>query len=546
MTKDIIYILLGVCILLCGMKLMSAGLKKCIGRGVRRFFKKTQENPAASMGIGALVTAGIQSSDATNAMVVGFINAGAMSIYQGLCIMLGAYIGTTVTGVLAAFSSLSISLYFLLFSVIGTIMMFFKKEKVKNVGEILCGLGFLFFGIALMKDSFKNPDIISGLQNVFSYVHYGPLLFLIGILLTALIQSSSAMTSIVIALVGSSALGLSSGLYIVLGATLGTVTNTLLISIGGNVEGKRAAGIAFFLRTISSLVMLLILVLLESQLSTFFHFFAINGSDELPIAMFAVIYNLIFMPLLLPLIKPSIKLFTKLIKDKKQDSLKKCIHYIDDRLLNSPEIASMQVKKEIINMYDIAFENYVLSIAFLVDNETDKGSQIAQKEDEVDYLNGRITDFLIKLSNKVSLSQEKKVGSYFHVINDIERIGDHAYNFFELKEELDSKDLNFSSNAVNELHVINDELTKMFNLTKEIFINKDISKLEELHQYELKIQELKKDTSTKHFNRIKENKCNHELTPYYSSLLAELGRIADHLTNIAYSIDNPLGNDEDD
>lgn len=546
MTKDIIYILVGVCILLCGMKLMSQGLKKSIGGGIRRFFKKTQNNPLISMGIGTTVTAGIQSSDATNAMVIGFINAGAMSIYQGLCIMLGAYIGTTVTGVLASFSSLSISVYFLLFSVIGTIMMFFKKDKVKNIGEILCGLGFLFFGIALMKDSFKNPEITAGLQNVFSYIKFGPLLFLLGVLITAILQSSSAMTSIVIAMVGSSALGLSSGLYIVLGATLGTVTNTLLASIGGNADAKRAAWIAFFLRLITSVIMMIILVIFESQLASFFHIFAINGSDELPIAMFTVLYNIVFMPLLLPFIKPSIKLFTKIIKDKKVDALSKSIHFIDDRLLNSPNVAAMQVKKEIIGMYDLAFENYISSMDMLLKNEVKEANKIAKKEEQIDFLNSKITDFLINLSNKVSSKEEKKIGSYFHVINDIERIGDHAYNFSDLKIELDSKDLAFSNTALNDVDKINKQINEMFILTKTIFENNDTSSLNALHELGNKIQNLKKEVSTQHFNRIKENECHNELTPYYSSLLAELGRISDHLINIAYSIDNPLGNDEDD
>jgi len=544
MAKDIIYILVGICILLCGMKLMSNGLKKCIGHGIRRFFKKTQDNPVVSMGIGTVVTAGIQSSDATNAMVIGFINAGAMTIYQGLCIMLGAYIGTTMTGILASFSSLSISTYFLLFSVIGTIMMFFKQEKVKNIGEILCGLGFLFFGLALMKDSFKNPEITQGVQSLFSSIKFGPLLFLIGVVLAALLQSSSALTSIVIAMVGSGALGLSSGLYIVLGATLGTVTNTLLAAIGGTVDGKRAAMIAFVLRAITSVIMMLILVFAETPIAKFFHVFAINNTDELPIAMFTVIYNLIFMPLLLTVLKPSIKISQKVIKDKKVNGLKKCVHFIDDNLLNQPDIAAMQVKKEIVNMYDLAFLNYMYSMNLLLKDDHSKLNEMVEIEDQVDYLNSRITDFLIKLSNKSSMKQEKKIGAYFHVINDVERIGDHAMNFYNLKKELEGKDLKFSPDATVELNAFHDVLVQMFNLTKQIFVDKDATLLPKLHALESETDQMKIDVSTKHYNRIKENKCQNEMTPYFSSLVAELERIADHLTNVAYSISNPTGDDE--
>ena len=156
LLKAIMYLLVGVSVLLCGMKMMSSGLKKVVGKGLRGFFKKTQHNPFAGMGIGTAVTALVQSSDATAALVIGFINAGAMTMYQGLSIILGAYIGTTVTGVLASFSSLSISIYLLAFAFIGTVLMFFNNDKVKNIGEILCGFGLLFFGLAVMKDSFKN------------------------------------------------------------------------------------------------------------------------------------------------------------------------------------------------------------------------------------------------------------------------------------------------------------------------------------------------------------------------------------------------------
>jgi len=541
LIKSIIYLLVGVSVLLIGMKLMSSGLKKCIGKGIRNFFKKTQNNPLVSMGIGTVVTAGIQSSDATNGMVIGFINAGAMTIYQGLCIMLGAYIGTTVTGILASFSSLPISMYFLLFAFIGTVMMFFNKEIVKNIGEILCGLGLLFFGLAVMKSSFDNETIKSFCQNLFSSINFGPLLFLFGVLFAALVQSSSAVTSIVIAMVGSGALGLGGGLYIVLGATLGTVTNTLLTSLGGDIKGKRTAVDIFFLRMITSVIALVFLCIFEKQFASFFHVFAINGSDELPIAMFTVFYNIIFMPLLLPFLKPSIKVVTKLIKDKGAESLSKCVHYIDDKILVNPDIATMQVKKEIINMYDLAYKNYINSMNFILNEGEQDANEVNKLEDSVDYLNKRITDYLILLSNKVGPSEEKQIGGYFHVVNDIERIGDHAYNFFELHNELDSNDIALSEVAIGELKEFNKVITEMFEISKDIFENNDSSKLDKLNELEDITDNMKKTFYTNHYQRVKDNKCTEDLSPYFSSLLTELERVGDHLTNIAYSVVNPVG-----
>lgn len=524
--------------------MMSGGLKKCIGRGLRRFFKKTENSPLVSFGIGTVVTAGIQSSDATNAMVIGFVNAGAMTLFQGLCIMLGAYVGTTITGVLASFSSLSISLYLLLFSFVGVAMMFLKKEILKNIGEILTGLGLLFFGLAIMKAGFKQPDIVEGIKNLFETIDFGPLLYLIGIALTALVQSSSAVTSIVIAMVGSSSISLGSGLYIVLGAMVGTVVTTLLATIGEPIKGKRAASIAFVLRLFTTSIMLIFLCVFNDAISNAMHVFALGGSDELPVALFTVFFNIVFMPICIPLLKPLIILFEKLIKDNDKVKLDSCVHFINDKLLTAPSIAELQVKKEILNMYDLAYRNYVNGINKLLTNETENDNEIVDFENQIDHLNNRITEFLIKLSPRVNSKDERRVGAFFHVINDIERIGDHAYNFLDMSKDMKNKDLVFSSVALEEIKQFNDIILEMFDLSRNIFNNKEEALLVKLHELENLTDELKVRFSTNHYDRIKSNNCVYELSPFYSSLLVELERIADHLNNIGYSIVNPVGDEQ--
>lgn len=540
----IVYILVGIAILLIGMKMMSAGLRKCIGHSIRRFFKKTEKKPIVSFGIGTIVTAGIQSSDATNAMVIGFINAGAMSLFQGLCIMLGAYVGTTVTGILASFSSLPISLYFLLLTFIGSILTFFKSDLLKNIGNILAGLGLLFVGLAIMKSGFKQDDIVNGLKQLFCCIDFSVLLYLIGIVFAAVMQSSSAVTSIVIALVGSASLSLGSGLYIVLGAMVGTLLNTILVSLNGSVNGKRASYIALALRIITTLIGLLFVSIFNDKISEFFHIFAVNNSDELPLALFTLFFNLIFMPLCIPLLKPMICLFEKVIKDKEQDKLKSAIRFINKNMLNTPSIAEMQVKNEILNMYDLSFENYQNGINRILSDDSSKDNDIEEIESKLDYLNGQITDFLIELSSKVDKRDEKRVGAFFHVINDIERIGDHAYNFFEMCKDMKNKDLSFTNNALDELAQFNSTILKMFELAKIIFRDKDFTKLTELNDLESITDELKVKFSTNHYNRIKSKECIYELSPYYSNILVELERVADHLNNIGYSIVNPVGDEK--
>ncbi|MBP5216864.1 MAG: Na/Pi cotransporter family protein, partial [Bacilli bacterium] len=393
----IMYLLVGVAVLLIGMRFMSGGLKKIAGKGLRQFFKKTQNNPFLGMGMGFVIST-IIHSDATSALVIGFINAGVMTIVQGLAIILGGYIGTTITGILASFSSLSISVYLLSFAFIGVMMMFFNNEKVKNFGEILAGLGLLFFGLAVMKDAFSNDEINHFTSQMFGAINFPLLVFLIGVLVTALAQSSSAVTGIVIAMVGGGALPLSSAFYLALGATLGTVATTLLSSLNGNIEGKRTAVTAFILRAISSLVAVVIVWIFEAPITSFFHLLAINGSDEFPLAIFLVTYNLIFMPLLLPLIRPVVSLVNNLIKDNTDKKMASTVQFIDDKLIKSPDIALMQAQKEIVNMFDLSLQNYVAGLKQVTDYNPELSKEITSREGEIDYLNARITDFLIKVA----------------------------------------------------------------------------------------------------------------------------------------------------
>lgn len=526
------------------MRILSTGLKKISGRGLKNLFKKTQDNPLAGLGIGAVVTTVIQSSDATSCIVLGFINAGAMTLYQGLCIILGAYIGTTITGVIVSFSSFSISIYLLLLAFVGIILSFVNNDKVKNIGEILTGLGLLFFGLEVMKTSFQNPDINGFCANIFASLNNPFLLYLIGIIVTALVQSSSAITGIVIIMISGGALPVDSGIYLIIGATLGTVATTLLASIGGDVNGKRAAWICFVLRFITSFFIICILAILNlNNISVGNILYNWFGSFEFAAAIFLVLYNAIFMPLLIPFLKPSIKIAEKLIVDKRAENAKKVIKYIDSHLLKSPNIAVMQTKKEIIHMLELSKENYINGYDRIVNQVTSKDNEIIVLEDQIDYLNKAITDFLINLSNEVSDHDSKKVGAYFHVINDIERIGDHAYNFLEVGKEMVDDELSFSDTAKGELSQLNSIILEMFDISIEIFTQRDKKNLSRLHILEEETDQLSKELAKNHYIRITNNSCKPELTSFYSELITELERIADHLTNVGYSIVDPTGDE---
>ena len=547
---SIITLLVGAAVFIVGMNMMSSGLKKSTGPGLRRLLKKIRNNRFAGLGIGAATTALIQSSAATSVMAIGFINAGAMTIFQGVCIILGAYIGTTVTGLLASLSSFSVSHYFILLAVIGVILMFIKKEKVKNFGEILAGLGLLFFGLNTMSSAItSNTDLVDGIKAFFQAIEFPPLLLLIGAIVTALLQSSSATSGIAIAMVGTGALGFNDAVYLVLGATIGTVITTLIATVGGNVNAKRTGIICLVIRITTALIALAIYWPLSGVISNaMVSSFAPDPTDVsglgLAVALLLIAYNVVFMLAILPFVQVFEKLSIKLIKDKDEEKMKKALKYIDRRLLDTPTIAMMQVKREIINMMELAHENLKRGFNRILEQDSSQDKELIETEDKIDYINNQITDYLIELTHTASLKDEKMIGSFFHVVNDVERIGDHAYNFYESSLKMVANDLQFSDVAKKEFREMFDIVDQMFELSFIIFHDQTGTYLKKLHDLENETDNLKNKLSSAHYERIQKNMCKMENSPFYTTLVSELERVADHLVNVGYSIDSPVGDDE--
>ena len=543
LALSIITLLVGAAVFIVGMNMMSSGLKKSTGPSLKKLLKKIRNNRFACFGIGTTVTALIQSSAATGVMAIGFIAAGTMTVFQGVNIILGAYVGTTVTGLIASLSSISISKYFVILAVIGVVLMFFKKELVKSIGEILAGLGILFFGLSTMSGAIMgNADLVKGIEDFFEAVKFPLLLLLIGALVTALLQSSSASIGITVAMVSTGALQFEQAMYLVLGATIGTVITLLIATIGGNVNVKRTGLIVLIIRVLTALVALAICWPLASFITDGFH--AVFGDNNaLAVAIFHVIYNIIFMIAALPLVKPLEKIAEKVIKDKEQEKMRQSLKYIDNHLLDTPTVAMMQVKREIINMMHLSYDNLKLGYQRILTQDNSQDKELIETEDKIDYINNAITQFLINLTHNVSLKDEKTLGSYFHVVNDIERIGDHAYNFYESSLKMVSNDLKFSDVAKKEFDSMFDVICQMFELTFVIFHDKSSDSLKKLHDLEDQTDNLKNTLSTAHYERIQNKTCHVENSPFYTTLVSELERVADHLVNIGYSIVNPTGDD---
>ena len=546
LVLSIITLFVGAAVFIVGMNMMSSGLRKSTGRGLRKLLKRIRNNRLAGFGIGTTVTTLIQSSAATGVMVIGFIGAGAMTVFQGVSIILGAYVGTTVTGLLAALSSVKISEYFVILAVIGVILMFFKKELVKNIGEVLAGLGILFFGLATMSGAIKNnEDLINGIQTFVSSVNFPLLLLLIGAIVTALLQSSSASIGLTVAMVGSGAIQFQDAIYLVLGATIGTVITLLIQTIGGNVNVKRTGLIVLIIRVLAALVALAICWPLGNYIATGFNamFGDTKEGHALALAIFHIIYNVIFMLAALPFIGPLEKIANKVIKDKEEEKMKASLKYIDNHLLDTPTVAMMQVKREIINMMHLSYDNLRLGYRRILYQDNSQDKELIETEDKIDYINNAITQFLINLTHNVSLKDEKTLGSFFHVVNDIERIGDHAYNFYESSLKMVDNDLAFSDIAKKEFDSMFDVICQMFDLTFVIFHDKSKESLKKLHDLEDQTDDLKNALSSAHYERIQKKTCKVENSPFYTTLVSELERVADHLVNIGYSIVNPTGDD---
>ncbi|MBQ8726223.1 MAG: Na/Pi cotransporter family protein [Clostridia bacterium] len=541
--QSVIALLAGVGVFIAGMNMMGDGLEKSAGNGMKKLLSTIAGNRFSGVAVGAGVTGIIQSSSATTVMVIGFVNAGVMTLFQATSIIMGANIGTTVTGILVSLQSLNISLYATLFAFIGVMMTFFKSDKVKNIGSILCGLGIIFIGLDLMSGAFDETTA-GGLalrdffKDLFAVVDFPLLLILIGAVFTGLIQSSSAAAGIVIIMVGQQALSVGDALFIVLGSNIGTCVTALLASIGTGENARRAALIHLTFNVIGTAIFTIILWPLSSVVVGLLGSFGL--STEMQVAWFHVIFNVTTTIILLPFIKYLVAFAEKVIKDKPSEEEIK-FKYVDDRLLKTPAVALMQVKKEVEYMAELCKVNLETSLDGIFTGNEGLGEQIYAKEKIIDFTNHSLTKYLIRLSAHLGETDEKTVGSYFHVLNDLERVGDHAENFFEIGVQMKKAGMSFSDSAKAELGEMYSKIFEMFAIATDVFDNLNTERLVELTAKENEVDALKKKLETAHVQRLSKGDCSMDHSPYFFSAVAGLERVADHLVNVGYSVLNPTG-----
>ena len=548
---SLIWLLAGGGIFIVGMNFMGDALEKGAGHGMKRFLEKISNNRFSGVGIGAGVTAIIQSSSATSVMAIGLVNAGVMTLTQATPIIMGANIGTTITGVLVALKNdyFNTAMYLLAFA--GVMMGFFKKEKIKIAGSLCCCLGLIFVGLEVMssEQAFGNPLVKDMFTEIFQKINFPLLLIVVGIIFTGLIQSSSASTGVVITMVGAGVLPLDLALFIVLGANIGTCVTALLASVGANANSKRVSLIHFTFNVIGTLFFTAIIWLFKDTVVNML-VSVFPGSNpmslQMRISLFHVVFNVTTTCLLLPFVKQLVNYSCKVIKDKPQEEEKNMsLKFVDDRLLSIPSVALIQIKKEMDYLFSLVEENISLSFNAMETGKLVSIEKIEGNEAIIDFTNGALTRFLIKLSSLVEQSDELVIGSYFHVLNDLERVGDHAENFYEIVAEMASKNLRISEKGRNDIIAMSDKVKQMLVISKDAFDNLNKAELTMLDKFEEEIDAMKKELISGHFDRLAKGNCSVDVSPYYSSVVVGLERVADHLVNIGYSIVNPTGSQKE-
>lgn len=531
MSYKMIFLLLGgLGLFVYGMKLMGDGLQKAAGEKLKKILETITSNRILAILAGAGVTAIIQSSSATTVMTVGFVNAGLMNLYQAAGIIMGANIGTTMTAQLIAFKLTDVAP--LILSIGAAMVIFSKKKKNKDIGEIVLGFGILFVGMSLMESSMKPLSSNEGFRNLILTLGKHPLMgVLVGLGMTATVQSSSATIGILQTLAGINAMPLSVALPILFGDNIGTCATALLASIGTNKNAKRAALIHITFNIIGTIIFMIALKLVIFVVPL------LGGDIKRQIANAHTLFNVTNTIIQAPFIALLVKFVNKLVpgKDEKEDVM--TLKYLDTRLLETPSIAVGQVIKELVRMAKLASDNLMRAFEAFVNEDEKKISQVQEVEEIINFLDREITSFMVSLS-KTSLSdhQSNIVSSLFHVVNDIERIGDHAENLSEFAEYKISKKLVFSDIAINQLNSMVATVKSSIDLSIKALENFDFEAAEKVLETEVEIDSIEKTLRKDHIDRLNKGICYPASGTIFLDIISNLERVGDHSTNIAQMV----------
>ena len=525
----------GLGLFLFGIRTMGDGLENAAGAKLKRMLEVLTGNRFLAVLVGFVVTAIIQSSTATTVMVVGFVNAGMMSLAQAVGVIMGANIGTTVTSLLIALNFSSVAAAAVLVGVI--LMLASKKTVVKNLGAIFTGFGLLFLGIDMMSDSMAPLRESAGFMNFIVTVSESPLrpLFgiILGIVMTAVLQSSSASVGVLQTLAMQGLVPLKFSVFVLFGQNIGTCLTALFSTVGAKKNSKRAAVIHLLFNLIGTGIFILI-----ALLAPYVEWIEKLSPDPMAqIAISHIVFNIVSTVVMFPFANVLVKLSCLLVPGKDDSESEMHCKFIDDRLLNTPPFAVMQVSKEVARMAKLARDNFETSAHALINRSNKDLDKVMENEEIINYLNHHITSYLVKLNAlDITDSDSDYIARVFHAINDIERVGDHAINLAEAAQHNIGEGLKFSDPAREELNQLCGSVVTLLERSMAAFDNQSLSDNEakELSDLEEHIDDLTLECQDSHIFRLNRKECNTEAGMLYLNTITDFERVGDHAINIAF------------
>lgn len=525
----------GLGLFLYGMTLMSDSLEKAAGAKLRGILELFTKNRYVGIIVGVVFTAIIQSSSAATVMVVSFVNAGLMTLYQAIGVIYGANIGTTVTSQLVSFNLSQYAPVFIMAGVL--ILMIFKNPTVKKAGEVVIGFGILFLGISTMSSSMGALKELPAIQNLFMSLDNRFFALLLGLVITAIVQSSSVTVSIVLLLAQQGLLPLKICFFIILGCNIGACMSAMLASLSGKKNAKRAALIHLLFNIIGSIIMAVILLIGSNWIEALIMHIS-GGNLGRCVANTHTIFKVFQVIILMPFMSWIVKLTYLIVPGEDNDVEDEYeMKYIGDGDRLSSATAIPQVCSEISHMGEIAIGNLEKALDALLTKDDKAAKEVFEVEKRIDYMNKEITDYLVK-ANQISLpvGDRKKLGALFHVVSDIERVGDHAENIAEDVEKLIDMKEDINGMAGNEIRRMQEMTVKILHLSMDMFNLEDDSHLQEILDLENAIDAKERELQNLHVKCLTTGECSAQVGMMFSDLASNLERVADHATNIAFSI----------
>lgn len=523
----------GIGLFLYGITAMGDGLERAAGSKMKKILGALTRNRLLAVIVGALVTGLIQSSTATTVMVVGFVNAGLMTLAQAVGVIMGANIGTTVTSVLIALDLTAIAPVALFIGVF--VMLFVKKDFIKHVAQTIAGFGMLFWGMETMSSSMeplRDSQVFADMITSFNNPIMG---ILIGIIVTVIIQSSSASVGILQALALQGLVPIELAIYVLLGQNIGTCLTALLSAAGTKTNTKRTAMIHLLFNVIGSAIFLLITML--TPYTSLLEMISDNVSVQISAAH--IIFNVVSTIILFPFANFLIKISCLLVRDKESEDSKLEFKFYDEHLLTTPPVAVEQIGKEVVRMAQLARDNFDRAAVALINNDTSKAEKIESVEEVINFLNHGITRHLVKINAlDLDYSDAKYIGRLFHVVNDIERIGDHAVNLSEAMVVRNNEKLAISDEAVAELETMRKCVIDLLSASISAFEKQELT-LEEaknIETLETVSDNLKIKYQDAHLRRLNEEHCETRAGMMFVNTLIDFERVGDHAKNIAFAV----------